>query len=164
MYSKSHVLFCFVSVCEIVNKRKYNCHDFHFLSTVDRKESKGSHERQKNSASRPRSNSSGAERRKKSRGMTPMEELDMELQRVLELSSSIEQGRPIRKSFSFLIILTYSQNLGRVIFLLQFVCLSMYPSVSKQYFNTKDAYLDTGFAKWLLIPLAWTQLKLMTLG
>ncbi|XP_076461303.1 ankyrin repeat and IBR domain-containing protein 1-like [Babylonia areolata] len=40
-------------------------------------------------SSRPRANSSGAERKKRAAAMTPMEELDMELQRVLELSSSI---------------------------------------------------------------------------
>ncbi|KAL8591046.1 hypothetical protein ACOMHN_015669 [Nucella lapillus] len=41
---------------------------------------------------RPRANSSGAERSKKqAAAMTPMEELDMELQRVLELSSTIPQ-------------------------------------------------------------------------
>ncbi|XP_025093474.1 uncharacterized protein LOC112563582 isoform X2 [Pomacea canaliculata] len=43
------------------------------------------------SGSRPRSNSSAGEVKKRSRGMTPLEELDFELQRVLELTSSIAQ-------------------------------------------------------------------------
>nr|KAG5714730.1 hypothetical protein BaRGS_000218 [Batillaria attramentaria] len=55
----------------------------------------GTEKSQKASGSgRPRSNSSGTELKvkKKHAGMTPMEELDMELQRVLELSSTIPQS------------------------------------------------------------------------
>lgn len=57
--------------------------------------SSGSDKSQKASVSgRPRSNSSGTElkSRKKAGGLTPMEELDIELQRVLELSSTIPQS------------------------------------------------------------------------
>ena len=60
---------------------------------------------------RPRANSSGMEQKKRPAGMTPMEELDMELQRVLELSSTIphcEQPCLVFSGKGFLFILIMS--------------------------------------------------------
>ena len=83
----------------------------------------------------------------------------------LYLSLSLSPLVSLALSFHLLpFIFTPPQNRGGVIFLLRFVCLSVSVCVCVSVNKIQATDLDAVFAKWLLIALARTLLKLMTLG